>query len=74
MGSRERGSRVCEACKSSDETVEHVMWECEGYEKLRQEFCAVMEMEAQKISEAEWLQGFLEASFEERTRLVLGGK
>ena len=74
MGRREGGSRVCEACKSSDETVEHVMWECEGYEKLRQEFCAVMEMEAQKTSETEWWQGFLEASFEERTRLVLGGK
>jgi hypothetical protein len=77
MGRREGGSRACVVCSAGGETVEtveHVMWECEGYKELRQQFCAVMQMEAQKVGEGEWWAGFERVSHEEKTRLVLGGR
>ena len=49
MGRREGWGRACVVCSAGGETVEtveHVMWECEGYKELRQQLCAVMQMEA----------------------------
>ena len=74
MGRRVGGSKECVTCGGSEETVEHVMWGCRGYEDLRQEFCVIMEMEAQKGGEEEWWKNFAECSEVEKTRLILGGK
>ena len=74
LGRREGGSKQCVACRVGEETVEHVMWGCSGYERVRQEFCVVMEIEAQKVGEEGWWREFLESSEGEKTRLILGGK
>ena len=75
MGRREGSSKECRVCeKGVDETVEHVLWECDGYGEVREEFMRVLEMEAVKLGETTWWERFGGESVEERTRIMLGGE
>ena len=51
-----------------------MLWECEAYGELREEFMMVLESEARRFEEEKWLTDFKEASIDDRTRAVLGGE
>lgn len=74
MGRREGKSKECVLCGAEEESVEHVLWECDAYGEVRYEFGEVMKMEARKVGEDSWWEWFCDASHKEKTRLVLGGE